>query len=70
MSFILLVGINQQLNISKKDNDMYRCESCGKISKPNEKCFKKIIKKRKRVYDNGSVGWEIEKEINVCINCR
>lgn len=56
---------------------MYRCERCGKVTKPREKQNKKIIKTRKKIYHNKDKygketvkeGYEIVKEINICDKC-
>jgi len=56
---------------------MFRCEKCGKLSVPGEKAHKLVTGKRERIYNvkdrygetRQVKGWEIEKEITVCINC-
>lgn len=56
---------------------MFRCEMCGKTTRPGEKQTKKIIAERERTYhyiDNKgrkqmSKGKEITKEINICEKC-
>lgn len=53
---------------------MFKCEQCSKTTKPYEKATKKITQTRKRDYFNekeqliGS-GFEIVKEITVCVDC-
>ena len=48
---------------------MFLCEKCNRQTQPGEKMHKEVIKTRPRYYPNGSVGWEIVKEINVCSEC-
>ena len=51
---------------------MFRCDKCGKVTKPREKQTKKVIKERDKVYFNGykqTTGKEIVKEINFCEKC-
>ena len=56
---------------------MFRCEKCRRITKTNEKQYKKVIKTREKSYKNentyGKVketkGTEIVKEINICEKC-
>ena len=56
---------------------MLKCEKCGRITEPNEKQHKKIVKTRERIYKNQdkygntktSKGFEIVKEINICEEC-
>lgn len=56
---------------------MFRCEKCGKITKPGEKQSKKVIKTREKSYINKdkygkekiTIGHEIVKEINICEEC-
>ena len=49
---------------------MMRCQQCKKVTAPREKTARKVIKTRKKVYPNGSEGWEIVKEIQVCKECK
>jgi len=49
---------------------MYRCEVCGKVSQPREKMYKIVVEKRLRRYSEGTIGWEIVKEFNVCHKCK
>ena len=55
---------------SRKENEMFDCQQCGRTTEPGEKMAHKVIQKRPKVYKNGGVGWEIVKEISVCMNCR
>jgi len=72
---------------------MYKCEFCGKLSKPGEKSYTIIAKKRPKVYhvvytkliikrrpgkgkrkkkiriSKLTKGWEIAKELKVCLDC-
>ena len=51
---------------------MFKCDKCGKITKPREKQTKKVVEKRDKIYTNGdkeSTGKEIVKEINLCEEC-
>lgn len=56
---------------------MFKCEICGKITKPGDKQHKKVIETRKKIYHNPdkyghdiiSEGDEIVKEISVCEKC-
>lgn len=56
---------------------MFKCELCGKTTKPGEKQIKKIVAKRDVKYSNIlpngkekiSDGYEIVKEINICEEC-
>lgn len=56
---------------------MYKCNICGKTTKPREKMHKKAILFRDKTYINYdkkgrehlSKGKEIVKEINMCDNC-
>lgn len=72
---------------------MFICEFCGKLSKPGEKSYVIIAKKRPRVYhvlytkviikkrpgkgkrkkkvriSKITKGWEIAKELRVCLSC-
>jgi len=41
---------------------MFKCESCKKVSLPQEKQFKKVVEK----YENGN----IKREISVCKECK
>lgn len=54
---------------------MFKCQECGKYSKPREKAEKKIVEIREKEYTNefGDVigkGTEIVKEITVCGSCK
>ena len=44
----------------------YRCEKCGRVTPAGEKQYKIITEGRGKIYPNGSIGWEIVKEIGVC----
>jgi len=48
---------------------MFKCEKCKRQSEPKEKAHKLVVQKRGKAYPNGSVGWEIVKEIIVCGSC-
>lgn len=48
---------------------MFNCEICKKTSKAGEKQYKIIVEAREVVYENGTKGWEIVKEISVCETC-
>lgn len=59
---------------------MFKCDKCGRITEPREKLTKKQILIRDKVYQqtikkgyyervNTTVGYEIEKEINLCERC-
>lgn len=60
---------------------MYKCEKCGKITKPHEKLNRLVIQTRDKTYVNKFIdkngkecekitkGYEIAKEINVCKEC-
>lgn len=48
---------------------MFVCKKCNRQTKPNEKMSKSIVEKRNKVYNNGSIGREIVKEIDICTEC-
>ena len=56
---------------------MFRCEKCGRITKPNEKQYKQIVQTREKTYKNEdkygniktSKGTEIVKEIKISEKC-
>jgi len=53
---------------------MFRCKECGKVSKPREKAYKKVLKTREVIYkldeNVSSKGTEIMEEIQVCQTCK
>lgn len=52
---------------------MYYCDKCGALSEEGQSQIVKIEKKRQKTYTNykGKVsqGWEIEKQIKICVKC-
>ncbi len=51
---------------------MFRCEVCGAISKPGEKCNRVVVQKRQKMYNPGHGvfhGFEIVEEKNMCATC-
>ena len=53
---------------------MYKCGNCGINSEASEKMTKVVVEKRNKIYTGtfGEVigqGWEIVKEIGVCLKC-
>ena len=49
---------------------MFSCEQCGRQTGAGEKQAKKVTSRRPKIYSNGGVGWEIVKEISVCMKCK
>ncbi len=49
---------------------MYKCQECGKQSKPTEQQYHKVIEQRSVIYQNSTHGKEIVKEIHVCEECK
>lgn len=58
---------------------MFRCDKCGKITRPGEKQTKKVVKTRDKAYEykdkfereqtKFKENAEIVKEINLCESC-
>ena len=48
---------------------MYKCDICGKDSKPNEKCNIVPVITRAKQYPNGAQGYETVQEKKICNNC-
>lgn len=48
---------------------MFKCDACGRTTRPNEKCKQVTIRERKVVYNNGSEGHEIVEEQSMCSRC-
>lgn len=59
---------------------MYKCQKCGRLTKPGEKQNKLVVQTREKTYINKVIenkreiekvttGFEIAKEINVCDKC-
>ena len=50
---------------------MYRCDNCDAQVQARQPQIKIVTdeNKRPRTYPNGSVGWEIIRELNVCPKC-
>ncbi len=52
----------------------YRCEECGKVSKPGEKQNRIVVETREVDYEQKDFtrtkGWEIVREIKVCDKCK
>jgi len=50
---------------------MYKCDKCGKISEPKEKCNVVPVQFRKKFYPkDGTTGTEIVKEQKLCNECK
>ena len=48
---------------------MYKCDKCGKLSEPKERCNITPCEIRTKHYPNGTTGTEIVKERKLCIDC-
>ena len=49
---------------------MYKCDKCGRVSQPGEKCNIVPVKFRKKYYpEHDTEGNEIVKEQKLCIYC-
>jgi len=48
---------------------MFNCESCGRVTRSNEKCEQIITKERLVIYNDGSEGHEIVEEASMCPRC-
>jgi len=49
---------------------MYKCQKCGRQSKPKEKQYTKVVETREKYYKEGTTGWEIVRELKVCEGCK
>lgn len=49
---------------------MFRCERCGRVSKPHDKQHRVVVEERAVTYKDGSSGHEIVRELRVCGECR
>lgn len=49
---------------------MFKCEGCKQDIGPSIHPIKTVTQKRNVTYNNGSKGWEIVKEVNLCSECR
>lgn len=54
---------------------MYKCEKCGKVSAPRDKCSFKVVQTRPKKYQNTETGEftygsEIVKEEKRCSKCK
>lgn len=47
----------------------FRCGACGLKQPAGVKPHRVVTQKRKRTYPDGSEGWEIVKEKNLCDTC-
>ncbi len=47
----------------------FRCQQCQVVTKPREPMQRQVTERRVRKYPNGGTGWEIVKEIAVCLRC-
>lgn len=52
---------------------MYICQLCNRNIGPRVRQIKKVVATRKKTYrkEDGriSIGWEIVREINICLGC-
>ena len=49
---------------------MFICEKCGRQTEPHQKQHRIITEKRPKIYEGGSEGWEIVKELRACAFCK
>lgn len=47
----------------------FRCSKCNAAQDHGVKPVRKTLKKRRKSYTGGGVGWEIVKEANLCDPC-
>ena len=48
---------------------MFICSICQKVTEPREPMTKVVTERRDKVYSDSSKGWEIVKEIPICLAC-
>lgn len=48
---------------------MFKYGQCKTITQPREPMTMKVVERRPRKYSNGFIGWEIVKEIGICLRC-
>lgn len=48
---------------------MFNCAGCKTVQPAGTKAFRVVVEKRLKVYADGSKGWEIAKEANLCEHC-
>jgi len=47
----------------------FRCDRCKKQTSKGEPMTKRVVETRERVYPGGSRGWEIVREVGLCLQC-
>lgn len=48
---------------------MFKCNFCHRNIGPRISPIPIVTQRRRRTYPNGSIGWEIVKELNACQDC-